>query len=238
MKGHGKGCVREKKENKERFMVDFIRGPLVIIAFGIFILGLVFQFIQFFRLTKKKEWVYPPLEVKSEKKTAWKWVAFCFVSLKGTLWKTDPLTTIMTSVFHVCLIAVPIFLLGHNVLLDQSWGLSFLNLPELMTDVLTVVVLVCVAFFLGRRLFLPRVRAITTAYDYLILLIAAAPFLTGHFAYHQWFHYETVMTIHILAGEVMLITIPFTKLGHMLFFFLYRFFIGNEYSFARGARAW
>jgi len=24
----------------------------------------------------------------------------------------------------------------------------------------------------------------------------------------------------------------------MLFFFLYRFFIGNEYSFAKGARAW
>jgi nitrate reductase gamma subunit len=47
-----------------------------------------------------------------------------------------------------------------------------------------------------------------------------------------------VVTIHILAGEVMLITVPFTKLGHMLFFFLYRFLIGNEYSFARGARAW
>jgi nitrate reductase gamma subunit len=46
------------------------------------------------------------------------------------------------------------------------------------------------------------------------------------------------MTVHILAGEVLLMTIPFTKLGHMLFFFLYRFLIGNEYSFARGERTW
>ena len=219
-------------------MVDFIRGQLISIALIIFILGLIFQLIQFFKLTRKKEWVYPPLEIKSEKKSAGQWVSSCFSSLNGTLWKTDPLVTIVTSLFHVFLIGVPIFLLGHNLLLDQSWGLRLWSLPESMTDVFTLVVLICLAFFLARRLFLARVRAITTLYDYVILLIAVAPFLTGYFAYHQWFHYETVMTIHILAGEVMLITIPFTKLGHMLFFFLYRFFIGNEYSFAKGARAW
>ena len=219
-------------------MVDFIRGQLISIALIIFILGLIFQLIQFFKLTRKKEWVYPPLEIKSEKKSAGQWVSVCFSSLNGTLWKTDPLVTIATSVFHVFLVGVPIFLLGHNLLLDQSWALRLWSLPESMTDVFTLVVLICLAFFLARRLFLARVRAITTLYDYVVLLIVAAPFLTGYFAYHQWFHYETVMTIHILAGEVMLITIPFTKLGHMLFFFLYRFFIGNEYSFAKGARAW
>jgi nitrate reductase gamma subunit len=219
-------------------MVDFIQGHLVSIAFVIFILGLIFQFSQFFKLTNKKEWIYPPGEVKREKKTAGKWVTFCLASLNGTLWKTDPLITIVTSVFHVFLILVPLFLLGHNILLNQSWGLSLWSLPEFITDILTLVVLICVAFFLGRRLFLSRVRVITSLYDYAILFIAAAPFLTGYLAYHQWFNYDTVMTVHILAGEVMLITIPFTKLGHMLFFFLYRFFIGNEYSFARGERTW
>jgi nitrate reductase gamma subunit len=219
-------------------MVDLIRGQLVSIALIIFILGLIFQFIQFFRLTRKKEWVYPPLEIKSEEKSARQWVNLRLASLNGTLWKTDPLMTVMTSVFHFFLIVVPIFLLGHNILLDQSWGLSLWSLPESIADIFTLVVLACVAFFLARRLFLARVRAITSLYDYVILLIAVAPFLTGYFAYHQWFDYDTVMTLHILAGEVMLITIPFTKLGHMLFFFLYRFFIGNEYSFARGARAW
>jgi len=219
-------------------MVDFIQGQLVSIAFAIFILGLIFQFFQFFKLTKKKEWIYPPGEVKREKKTAEKWVTFCLASLNGTLWKTDPLITIVTSVFHVFLILVPLFLLGHNILLNQSWGLSLWSLPEFITDILTLVVLICVVFFLGRRLFLSRVRVITSLYDYAILLIAAAPFLTGYLAYHQWFNYDTVMTVHILAGEVMLITIPFTKLGHMLFFFLYRFLIGNEYSFARGERTW
>lgn len=219
-------------------MYDFIRGPLIPIAFVIFILGLVFQFIQFFKLTKKKDWVYPPLQGKPEKKTAGQWIALCLDSLNGTMWKTDPAMTIMTSLFHVCLILVPIFLLGHNILLDQSWSFRLWSLPECIADILTLVVLICVGFFLARRLFLSRVRAITSVYDYGILLIAAAPFLTGYFAYHQWFHYDTVITLHILSGEVMLITIPFTKLGHMLFFFLYRFLIGGEYSFAKGARTW
>src|SRR4030042_2575508 len=154
-------------------MVDFIRGQLISIAFVIFILGLILQLFQFFKLTKKKEWVYPPSQITSEKKTAGQWVAFCLVSLNGTLWKTDPLMMIMTSVFHVFLLSVPIFLLGHNIVLDQSWGLSLWSLPESITDILTVVVLICAAFFLARRLCLARVRAITTTYDYVIFLIAA-----------------------------------------------------------------
>jgi hypothetical protein len=47
-----------------------------------------------------------------------------------------------------------------------------------------------------------------------------------------------MLIAHILAGELMLIVIPFTKLGHMLFFFLYRFLIGSEYSFGQGTRTW
>lgn len=219
-------------------MNNFIRGQLIWIAFLIFIIGLIFHFIRFFKLTRKKEWAYPPLEIKPQKKTSGQWVTSCLASLNGTLWKTDPLMTVVTSAFHVFLVAVPLFLLGHNILLDQSWGLGLWSLPESFTDTLTLMVILCAAFFLMRRLFLARVRAISTLYDYVVLLIAIAPFLTGYFAYHQWFDYNTIMTLHILAGEVMLLAIPFTKLGHMLFFFLYRFFIGSEYSFARGTRVW
>ncbi len=62
---------------------------------------------------------------------------------------------------------------------DQSWGCSLWSLHESLTDGLTIVVLICVAFFMMRRIFLARVRAITSFYDYVVLLIAAGPFLTG-----------------------------------------------------------
>jgi len=231
-------------------MYDLIERQLVSIAFIIFVLGLLYQGSQFFKLTRKKEWILPPfcgdlmphrvpvVEKRVLIKTVVQYIIAGLASLKGTLWKTDPLMMIVTSVFHVCLILLPIFLLGHNILLDQSWGVSLWSLPEFFTDGLTIAVLICVAFFLMRRLFLARVRAITSFYDYFVLLIAVGPFLTGFLAYHQWFDYRIVMILHILAGELMLITIPFTKLGHMLFFFLYRFLIGSEYSFTRGSRTW
>jgi hypothetical protein len=101
---------------------------------------------------------------------------------------------------------------------------------------MTVIVLLCGLFFLGRRLFLARVRVLTTAYDYLMLLVTMAPFLTGFLAYHQWFDYRTLIFLHILAGEVMLIVIPFH--GWHMIFFLYRFFIDSEYSFVQRHRTW
>jgi nitrate reductase gamma subunit len=221
-------------------MCAFVEGKLISIAVLVFIIGLLFQAFRFFKLTRKKEWGSPPLtvETKPQKKTAGQWIQQGLHALNGTLWKTEPTLTLVTSVFHVFLMVTPLFLLGHNLLLDQSWGVSLFSLPEPLSDFLTLIVILCGAYFLGRRLFLARVRAISSFYDYLILLIAVAPFLTGFLAYHQWFDYNTILFLHILSGVVMLITIPFTKLGHMLFFFLYRFFIGSEYSFVRGSRTW
>jgi hypothetical protein len=119
---------------------------LVSIAFIIFVLGLLYQGRQFFKLTRKKEWILPPptgdtlrqgdpammphrvpVVEKRVSKTMVQYIIAGLASLKGTFWKTDPLMMIVTSLFHVCLILVPIFLLGHNILLDQSWGGSDLR---------------------------------------------------------------------------------------------------------------
>ncbi len=98
--------------------------------------------------------------------------------------------------------------------------------------------LVGVVFFLVRRLAIPRVRLVSSLEDFVVLLVTGAPFLTGFMAYHQWGDYRTMVTLHILAGELMLVAIPFTKLGHMIFFFFARIFFGSEFSLWRGSREW
>jgi hypothetical protein len=70
------------------------------------------------------------------------------------------------------------------------------------------------------------------------MLIAAAPFITGFLAYHQWGPYKAILIIHILCGEIMLIAIPFTKLSHMILFFLTRAHIGSEMGQRREAKTW
>ena len=78
----------------------------------------------------------------------------------------------------------------------------------------------------------------TYASDYAILAIVAAPFITGLFAYYQWFGYQIFLILHILAGEIMLVAIPFTRLSHMLFAPLTRGYMGSEFGGVRHAKDW
>jgi hypothetical protein len=71
------------------------------------------------------------------------------------------------------------------------------------------------------------------------LALASVPFLSGFLAYHQIFDYPTMIMIHMLSGELMLMAIPFTKLSHMIFFFFNRFYVVNEHTLGgRGKRVW
>lgn len=223
-------------------MYDFIRGPLMWVAAIIFIGGVVYRTIQLFVLTRKKEQdFYTSAAAKKgdlresspEERKMNRIIAF-----QNSLIGKNPVMAIVSFVFHVCLFVAPIFAIGHNLLLYESWGFSFFSLPDGFIDLLTIIFLVCAFFFLVRRLVIPRVQSISTPYDYVLLFLTAAPFLTGFFAYHQWFDYKTVITLHILTGQAMLIAIPFTKLGHMVFFFFVRILVGSEYSFWRGNRTW
>jgi nitrate reductase gamma subunit len=174
----------------------------------------------------------PPAATDDEKKIN------LIVRFQNTLLGKNPVMAIVSVVFHSILFIAPLLALGHSLLIYESWGLSLPSLPDGLIDVLTIIFLACAFFFLMRRVVIPRVQSISSAYDYLVLFLTAFPFLTGFFAYHQWFDYKTVITLHMLAGEAMLIAIPFSKIGHMVFFFFARMLMGGEYGVWRGNRTW
>lgn len=225
-------------------MYDLVRGPLVWVSIIVFVLGTVFQVIRFYRLSKKLGTPSVRVRIRPVKKRPAPIQSFdgAFADwlsrVKLTILGKSPITIIVSSIFHFCLFITPIFLLGHNELFDLSWGFSLFSFSEAFTDFLTQVLLVCAAYFLFRRLFIPRVRSISSPYDFVVLFIAVMPFLTGYLAYHHIFHYRTVMILHMLFGELMLIAIPFTKLTHMIFFFLNRFIILNEHTLGKGSRVY
>src|SRR4030065_411048 len=119
-------------------MYAFIRGPLIWISFLVFILGLLYQVICFFRLTKKKELIFVHLPSAPDKSPQKKWperIRDGLVCLREmTLWKTDPVMTAATFIFHISLFLIPAFLLGHTVLLDEVWGISLWSFPESFAD--------------------------------------------------------------------------------------------------------
>jgi hypothetical protein len=232
---------------------QLIRGPLVWLAFGVFFAGLLIEGWRFFRSSRRIEAISPPPEPRpaplAEAKPAGNWLdhlnrraAVLFERywkrIRRSWWFTHPTMLVLTVVFHVLLFATPIFCLAHNELLRRAWGLSLPAFADGITDALTILTMFGGLLFLGRRILLRRVRAICTLGDYLALFITLAPFVTGFMAYHHLGDYRMVITIHILCGEIMLAALPFSKLGHMLYFFLYRFLLGGEYGLARRSRVW
>ncbi len=218
-------------------LYELARGPLMWIAAIVFIAGISYRVVQLFRLTKKKEQAYcPASNVRKDSPEERKLKVIIF--LQNSLLGQHPVMALVSLVFHTCLFAIPFLTHAHNLLWRESWGIGFFSLPDGLIDVMTVIVLLGCLFFLVRRLAVPRVRAISSLSDHLVLAITAAPFLTGFLAYHQWADYKTMITLHILAGQLMLIAIPFTKVGHMVFFFFARTLFGSEFSMWRGSRVW
>jgi len=84
----------------------------------------------------------------------------------------------------------------------------------------------------------PEVKYVTSASDFAIILLAAAPFVTGILAYHQVLGTQLMTILHIVSGEAMLAAIPFTRLSHMLYAPLTRAYIGSEFGAVRHARDW
>jgi nitrate reductase gamma subunit len=216
-------------------MYNFLAGPALWTTFIIFFGGLIIRTIHLYRLSRKKDPViYNHASVSWGLKSILHWL----LPWGSASMRQQPLFTFMAFVFHITLLAVPLFLNAHNILWDESWGISLGSLPNAMTDVMTVILLVSIVYLVIRRLVRPEVRILTETWDYILLGLTALPFLTGFLAYHQFGPYELMMILHLITAEIMLILIPFTKLAHMILFFFTRAFIGFEMGERRGARTW
>jgi nitrate reductase gamma subunit len=216
-------------------LYNFVSGPLVWTAFIIFFGGSLYRLINLFVLIHKKEpFIYSYFSVKYSLRSILHWsTPFGTENMRR-----HPLFTIVTFAFHICLLLTPIFLLAHVTMIDDSWNLSWWSLSEGTAEIMTVIVIACCVFFLIRRLVSPEVQYVTSASDFFILAVVAAPFITGFLAYYQWFDYQIVVILHILSGEILLVAIPFTRLSHMLFAPLTRAYMGSEFGGVRHARDW
>ena len=216
-------------------MYQFITGPLLWLSFAVFIIGAIVRIVRYIRgLHWQMDRVAYTAHVSAGLKGALRSIVFWLFPFGTRSWRAKPGMTILIFIFHIGLIITPIFLQAHNIILKERWGISLWTLPESVADALTIAVIITVIFIVLRRISFPEVRILTTAYDYLLLLIAVAPFVTGLLATHQLSGYKFWLIAHIICGEIMLIAIPFTKLSHVVLFFMTRAQLGMDYGIKRG----
>jgi nitrate reductase gamma subunit len=219
---------------KDPTLYNLVRGPLVWLAFIVFIGGSIYRLKTFIDLIKKDKTIMPFISLKYTLRSLFHWL----IPFNSVNWRRRPIVTIVTFLFHIGLVFTPVFLLSHNILWRESWGFGWWTISEQLGDVMTIIVIGCCIFFFLRRILAPEVNFVTFDSDYLILLISLMPFLTGFFAFHQLLlPHKTMVILHMIFGEIMLIAIPFTRLFHMFYFFLTRSFMGSQFA-GWGTRDW
>ena len=216
-------------------LYNFVTGPMVWVTFIIFLGGSAYRLWRLLALVSEKEkFIHSYMSLKYSLRSIVRWsIPFSTANMRRHPWMT-----IVTFAFHICLVITPIFLMAHVLMWEEAWSVSWPTLPDTVADVMTLIVIGGCLFFLLRRLILPEVKFVTSASDFVLLAIVAAPFVTGFLAYHQWGNYPVFMILHIVCGEIMLVVIPFTRLSHMLFAPLTRAYMGSEFGAIRHARDW
>lgn len=213
----------------------FVAGPLVWVAVILFLGGLVVRLVQLLRSVQKTErFIFTYMSWKY----SWRSIGHWLLPFGTTNWRLHPAMTVVTFLFHICLLVTPFFVLGHAVLITDAWGVRGITLPDGLADAMTLIVIVGCVFFLIRRMVRPEVRFVTDASDYFLLLIVAAPFITGLLVRHPMASVPWMTILHMLSGEVMLVAIPFTRLSHMIFSIFTRAYMGSEFGKVRQARDW
>lgn len=190
-------------------LYSLVNGPLVWVAFLVFIVALLTRLVFF---------VSAIVREKGVEKSGVGYYLITFVRSALPFHRAapkKPLYAALRYAFHVCLFAVPIWLSGHIVLWSESrleW--DWAALPDAWADGMTILVMVLALSFLIRRVGAPSVRPGSTVSDYILIVFTALPFATGYFLTHGTldsvaFFEENIMVIHALSGEAMILMAVF-----------------------------
>lgn len=213
---------------------ELVRGPFAWVALIIFVLGSLFRIVLLFSTGKNE----PLLDSSRSARDAARSILHGLIPFGSTYMRKQPIFTIVSFIFHLCVIILPVFLLAHIVLWYESWEIQWWSLPDMLADLMTLWVVLACVYFIFRRMLIPEVKQTTRPVDFGLLAIILLTFLTGFLAYHQWGSYRLVIILHIIFSEILIVVLPFSKLSHMLFFGFSRAYMGSEYGKHLKARDW
>ncbi|MBI5330734.1 MAG: hypothetical protein HZB71_08990 [Betaproteobacteria bacterium] len=208
--------------NELQFLT-WVRGTGLNIAVGLFLLGVLWRLIEIYSLGRKKD-LSAPRHVAGA--SGWNTVFRRSIPPEGMV-KRSPVSYLGGYAFHIGL-AIVVFLFAPHIKLIQSLtGLSWPALPSQFIDLVAVVTLAAMVVVLADRINKPVKRFLSTFEDWFTWTVTFLPVLTGWLAVrHLLFPYTTMLALHILSVEILLVVLPFTKLFHAFTVFGSRWFNG------------
>lgn len=216
-------------------LLDFARGPGFQIALAILIIGIVWRILGAIAIRFSKD-LSKPRGGKQSIRGGLKAI-LTYSAPPHELEKNIKFQHYTGYAWHIGLFVV-IFLFGpHVFFFENILGFGWPHLPNAVVMVTGIVTMGILVTLLIRRMIHPVLRVLNNADDYIAWTVTFLPLLTGTLAfYHLGARYETLLALHILSIELLMIYIPFSKLMHMFMVWPSRFRTGTDFS-RRGVEA-
>ena len=213
--------------------LNWVRGPGFQIAVIIFIAGIIIRFAEILLLGRKANLA----EAKgSEMSSGLRTIVTRSFPDKSTFQRST-FTIVAGYIFHIGLF-VTIFLFAPHILMFKDIiGFGWPSLPTPIVDAMAVVTIIAMLAVLAHRMRDNVLRFLSTREDYIVWLVTIAPLITGYIAFHRiGMTAPTLLAIHILSVELLLVVFPFTKLMHTFTVVLSRWY-GGAISGYRGVKS-
>ena len=204
-------------------LLNWARGPGFQIAVLIFVAGVVTRILEILLLGRKANLA----EAKgSEMSGGLRTIVSRSVPDKGTL-KRSTFTIVSGYIFHLGLFITIFLFAPHILMFKEISGLSWPSLPTPIVDAVTIVTIITLLAVLIHRMQNTVLRFLTNHADMLVWLVTILPLITGYIAFHRiGTTAPSLLAIHILSVELLLVVFPFTKLMHAFTLFIARWYNG------------
>lgn len=208
--------------NEIQFLT-WVRGQGLDLAVSIFLLGVLWRLIEIYSLGRKKD-LAAPRHVSGA--SGWHTIVRRSLPPEGMI-KKSPVTYVGGYIFHIGLAIVVFLFAPHIKLIHSLTGLSWPGLPSQFVDLVAVVTLAAMVVVLFDRINRPVKRYLSTFEDWSTWALTFLPVLTGWMTVqHLLLPYTTMLALHILSVELLLVFLPFTKLFHAFTVFGSRWYNG------------
>jgi len=145
---------------------------------------------------------------------------------RGTL-RRSTFNVVAGYVFHTGFFVVLFLFAPHILLFRDVLGFGWPSIPTQIIDATTIVTIIALLAVLVHRVQHKVMRFLSRFQDYLVWFVTILPLVTGYFAFHRiGLTPPTLIAIHILSVELLMVVFPFTKLMHAFTLFMARYYNG------------
>ena len=204
-------------------LLSWARGPGLQIATVIFVAGIVIRFFEILMLGRKTNLA----EAKGSEMSGGLKTMFTRTVPDRATYKRSAFTITAGYIFPFGLFITFFFYAPHILLIKDIIGIGWPSLPTALVDATAVITIISLLAVLANRLNNKVMRYLTNFEDLLTWFLTLAPLVTGYIAFHRiGFTAPTLLAVHILSVELLMIVFPFTKLMHAFTLFLARWYNG------------